>query len=93
MLALVVAFNRVLIPEALEAGVRQALVVVAPADALVLEQVDDSGNVLVHKDETVAVQTERIATAWSNVIRLAGNTNSVLVSEQDALVNESLAIG
>ena len=46
--------------EALETGVWHILLVQAPADALVLEQIDNSGHILRNLSKCVTIETEVI---------------------------------
>jgi hypothetical protein len=93
MLPLVVALHFVRVRKAIEACVRHTLIVVAPGDALVFEEINDSGHVLVDDQEAVAIGTEGVSTSSGNVGRLTWGTDAVKVGEQDALVDQSLAVG
>lgn len=92
MLSGVVALLLVVVLEAIEAGVGQSLVVVTPADALVVEKVYNGGDVLVDDEEAVAVQPKGITAGGRDVVGLAGGANPVLVGQKGALLVERLAI-
>ena len=66
-----------IILEAFETRVWETLIVVAPADALVLEEIDDGGDVAVDEDEAVAVQAEGVAAGWGDVVGLARGSDAV----------------
>lgn len=93
VLASVVTLLLVVVLEALKAGVGETLVVVTPADALVLEEVDNGRDVLVNQEERIAVGAEVVTAGGGNVVRLRRSANTVHLSEQDTLVDQSLAVG
>lgn len=92
MLARIIPLDWVAVFEAFEPGIGQALIVVTPANAPVLEKINDSGDILVDKNEAVTVQSECVAACRRNIVRLARGTNSIIVGEKDSLVDECLAV-
>lgn len=71
MLSGVVALHLVVVLEAIVAAVGQSLVVVTPADALVVEKVYNGGHVLVDDEEAVAVEPKGITAGRRDVVGLA----------------------
>lgn len=93
MLPHVIALDRVAEHEAIITGVWKALVVIAPADALVFKKVHNSRHVLVDVDVAVAVEAKIIAAAGGNVVGLTRSSDAVVVGQQNTLLNKGLAVG
>lgn len=79
--------------EALVSTVWQVLLVDTPADLLVLEQIDDGGDILRHSDEWVAVQAEVVTADGGHVVGLTGMGDGEVVLEGDALLREEVEVG
>lgn len=71
---------------ALEAAIRHVLLVVAPRDALVLEQVDDGGYVLDYLGEVIVLHPEVVTTDGRDVVGLRRVRDGVVVGERDAML-------
>jgi hypothetical protein len=93
VLPLIIALDLVRVRETIKSRVWETLVVVAPGDAFVFKEVDDGRHVLVDDQETVAVGTECVTTGGCHVGGLTWITDAVQVREQDALVDQGLAVG
>jgi hypothetical protein len=93
VLALVIAFCRVLIAEPLESRVGKTFVIVAPADTPILKKIDYGRDVLIHKDKAVAVQAEGITTSGSDVVGLTWSSDTIIFGQKYALIDERTAVG
>jgi hypothetical protein len=78
---------------ALEARVRHVLLVSRPRDALVLEQVDERGNVGIDSLEVVVVTTEGVTADGSNVVGHGRMGHAEHVGNADALGCQPLKVG
>ena len=74
--------------EALVAGIRHILLVHAPRNSLVLEEIDDGRDVFWDLGEWVAVKTEVVTSYGSHVIWLGGMSLCEEVAQRDALLGK-----
>lgn len=78
---------------ALEPGVRHVLLVLAPRDALVLQKVDDRGDVGVNGADGVVVHAEVVTSVRSNIVGLRGVSHAKVVAQRDALGGQPCQVG
>lgn len=71
---------------ALEAAVRHILLVVAPRDAFILEQVDDGRYIVGYLGEVVVLHPEVVAADGRDVVGLRRVRERVVVGESDAML-------
>lgn len=77
----------------LEPGVRHVLLVLAPRDALVLQKVDDRGDVGVNGADSVVVHAEVVTSVRSNIVGLRGVSHAKVVAQCDALAGQPGQVG
>lgn len=72
----------------LEPGVRHVLLVLAPGNALVLQQVDNRGDVGIDSADSVVVHAEVVASMRGNIIWLRRVSHAKVVAQRDTLVSQ-----
>lgn len=72
----------------LEAAEGLVFLVVAPRDALVLEKIDDGGDVLVHLTEVIVLHAEVIAPDSGDVVRLRGMCDGMVATQGNPLLGK-----
>jgi hypothetical protein len=79
--------------EPLVASVWHIFLIDGPADSLFLEEVNDCRNILRNGLKRVSVEAKVVSTDGGDIVWLRGMSNSVIVSQGDALHCEELEVG
>lgn len=79
--------------EALVAGVGHVLLVVAPRDATILEQVDDGRHVEVGRVQVIVLHAKVVTSNVGHVVGLGRVSDTIVVGQLDALLGEPGEVG